>query len=159
MNPLYYAGLIVAALAGGAAVFGHLRAPNTPRASEYPAGPIRIWAEQTVNQGSFMVAVDAWRDIGWPILVTESNPSVLFTTRPGLVLGGKAMCGIAHIRGDRVTVELVPGSDSLVIAHEMGHAFGFRHTRIAPTGSLMAAGVERIGWNMRGLEYGGRDGR
>lgn len=51
-------------------------------------------------------------------------------------------------------IELLPGADALVLAHEIGHALGFRHPRPAPpSGHMMHPRL--FGWDGRGLEKEG----
>ena len=175
MDPLLIGGLIAAAAAGAAVVFGRLRKVKVPRNGTW-AKPPSVRYEPGVKPEDVKKALQWWRDLGHEFDVVDSvladvpindgeiririDPAEVDRRKPPVVENAEVKSS-----GRGVTdTEIGPGgkirhstiilyeNNALVLTSEIGHSLGFGHPKNAPTGHMLA-GNGRIGWDdHRGLE-------
>jgi hypothetical protein len=161
---LLAAGLALSALVAGFIGWGRVRAVEVPRVGRWEAVPI-VCARPEVDETALREAVRWWEAQGHELRLSCTRWTVWVGVDPtidtrdsvedlGTTHGWTAVAvqdGIAR----SAEVRVLPGSDALVYAHELGHVLGFVHPKAAPSGHMMHP--FRPGWDSRGLAAG--DGR
>lgn len=150
-------GLSLTAAVLSVAAWGRFRSVEVPRPATWP-GPVQICVRAGVDVAEVDQAVGWWRSRGHA--VSRGCPGVEIWGDPAVdtrssVDDPEVVHGHTRVQaaGDRIVfaeIRVVPDADALVVAHELGHALGYRHPRFAPTGHLMHP--SRPGWDGRGLE-------
>lgn len=151
-------GLALSAVIGGIVAWGRVRAVHVPTVGTWADVPV-VCPGQGVPDDALRQAVAWWDQRGRPIEVGCSDWSVSLDVDPTLderasVDDVSLTHGMTALHADGQTIvaaeiRILPGSDALVIAHELGHAFGLLHPRAAPTGHILHP--HRPGWDGRGV--------
>lgn len=139
MNP---GGLVVAGLAALAVVFGRvgpvLKAPYHP-----PEYPLNLCADPRIELERSLAF---WADHGVHFTVNEPGPCIPVLLDPTLLPKHR---GLTLYLEHTAVVLVANPRDELAVAHELGHAAGYGHVPLAPSGLVMAR--TRVGWDDRGL--------
>ena len=145
-------GLVVALVALVGVGAGRTRDVTVPRSARWD-GPALVCPGRGVDIEAVERAAAWWRELGHDIRVDCAGPwAIAIDADPILRMLG--LTRVTEADGFVVFAEVLvqPGAWDLVIAHELGHALGFRHARQAPSGHLMHP--SRPGWDARGLGEG-----
>jgi hypothetical protein len=156
---LLAAGLALSALVAGFIGWGRFRPVEVPHHARWEAVPL-LCPQPGVDGPALLQAVRWWREQGhalelscdrwtvWigvdPTIDTRDSVEDLGTRHGWTAVA--VMDGIAR----SAEVRVLPGSDALVYAHELGHVLGFAHPRAAPTGHILHP--RRPGWDGRGVQ-------
>jgi hypothetical protein len=155
---LLAAGLALSTLIAGFIAWGRVRTVEVPDHADWESVPL-LCPQPGVDGAALLQAVRWWREQGheltlscdqWTVWIgvdatidTRDSVEDIGTTHGWTALA--VQDGIAR----SAEVRVLPGSDALVYAHELGHVLGYAHPRAAPTGHLMHP--RRPGWDGRGL--------
>lgn len=143
------AGLALAAAVLGSVVWGRVRAVEVPRVATW-AGPVEVCATPDIDPSALRRAIRTWRDLGHNVRLGDRCD---VSVRVDYLLEAHGICrSTATTEGQMVRSDCAVrvGHDALVLAHELGHALGYKHPRAAPTGHLLHPSSP--GWDARGLE-------
>jgi hypothetical protein len=153
-------GLAVSGVVAAIIGWGRVRDVEVPRAGSWSPPP--VVCARGVRLEEFSEAVGWWRRQGHPIALSCERPTMTLDADPtvdtrGSVEDLSVTHGITRVRqdGPRIVsaeIRVLPGADALTVAHELGHALGYRHPPAAPTGHLLHP--HRPGWDGRGLGAG-----
>jgi hypothetical protein len=152
------AGLVTALAAGAAVVYGRVRSVDVPQPAHWP-GVALVCAGDGVDRVALVEAIDALEEHEQKVRLLARGEDC--TPRDGIVavrvdpsldteagMGGfdgdepRIVWGLTHVvaEGERIrsaTVRLHPRQDATGDAHELLHALGFEHPRLAPTGHIL----------------------
>ena len=139
-------GLALTTLLGGVIVWGRVRPVDVPQVATWD-GPVTVCASAEVDPETFREAVRLWQELGHDLSISTKicDIEVLVDARlddrtsirnKRLV---RARTAIEHAGGriEHAEVRLLPDAGLLAMCHELGHALGYMHPRVAPTGHLL----------------------
>mgnify|MGYP001186430633 CR=1 FL=1 len=159
MDPLLLVGAAVSTAILGVVAWGRVRAVNPRRVDRWDRAPT-LWYGPGIDRIDIAEALRTWSGLGHVVvLVNDPGADIAVTVDPALGPAGfdeSGDLGVTKVfvttdhRIVKVAVRVMPGADALVLAHELGHAFGYQHPWFCPTGHLL--NPRRPGWDTRGLE-------
>ena len=151
-------GLAVAGVFGGIIGWGRVRDVRVPR--------IGVWRDvprlcvSGVPGPDVNRAIAWWRSLGHQIEVGCDRWTISLDADPTVDdrasvddLSETHGITVVHVDSGVVVaaeIRVMPRAGALVVAHELGHALGYRHPDAAPSGHMMHP--HRPGWDSRGLE-------
>jgi len=157
---LLVAGLLTTAATLAVVAWGRLRPVDVPRAGRWE-NDVVVCPDDEVDLAALERAADWWRERGHVIRIDCPGRVTVVTdptldTRdsvddPDLVHGRTRVWQVGPEIAS-AEIRVLPDAGPLVLAHEIGHALGYRHPWGAPTGHLMHSA--QPGWDGRGLEVG-----
>lgn len=155
---LLAAGSLLAVVVLGVVAWGRVRPVEVPRLARWE-GTMTVCPGRGVSVLELERAVTWWRFRGWDAVVSCDAWNVSVEVDPTLdtrasVEDVGTTHGVTRVHAqDGVVVlaeiRVLPGADALVLAHELSHALGFGHAKLAPTGHITHPHAP--GWDGRGL--------
>ena len=144
-------GSAVSLVVLGAVGWGQTRPVRVPTVGRWTRTPVII-PGPGVGETNLDIARATWAGLGHRSVVLHTGPAdISIVVDPALVDRGKTVCTV--VNGSTITraeIRVKPGATALELAHELGHAFGYLHPYLCPSGHLMHP--RHPGWNARGLE-------
>ena len=164
----YVVGATISAAFLAVIGWGQVRKVTVPQPATWGHVPTVCASGEGVDAAALRRAVTEWRDHGHPVRLDCNAPDVLVTLDPGLEGGtdwnaedpehalddlpqtwGVTRCQALDGELLSCTIRVHPRAEALAYTHELGHALGYQHPPLCPSGHLMHP--SRPGWDWRGL--------
>lgn len=166
----YSIGAALSAAILGIFAWGRVRSVDVPQPASWEHTPV-VCAADGVDRPALRSAVDAWREHGHPVRLGCDEADITLTVDPSLdtddgglrtddgdgthVLDGVSQtwgvtrCQAVGMRLTACAIRMHPRGGALAYTHELGHALGYLHPPLCPSGHLLHP--SRPGWDWRGL--------
>lgn len=164
----YVVGAAVSAAFLAVIGWGQLRSITVPQPAAWPQPPALCASGPGVDEAALRKAVEEWRQHGHPVRLDCNAPDVLLSVDQALEAGtdwnaddpehalddAPQTWGLTRCQslGDELlscTVRMHPRAGPIAYTHELGHALGYQHPALCPSGHLLHP--SRPGWDWRGL--------
>lgn len=156
---LFIAGIVVAVVFFGIILWGRFKDVKVPVIATWDSTPV-ICASEGIDPLELKKAIKWWEDLGFQFEQSCNIYTVDINANP-FIDGGNYSDSNYYTKGlttlrtrngviESVDVEVLPGSDALVIAHELGHVLGLQHPSFAPSGHILHP--RNPGWDARGIK-------
>ncbi len=152
-------GLSLSAVFLGIILFARVKEVNVKTFATWEEPPV-LCISKEFNQTELHQALEWWADLGYTFERSCETHTGSLQIDPTIdqrdsyddvsVTHGLTSLSVKDGKIYQAESKVLPGSDALVIAHELGHLLGFRHPNFCPTGHILHP--HNPGWDSRGLE-------